>query len=161
MIKVLTIVVILCPLHVLAFCFDEAGREYGINPDLLESIARLESNFNPEAINRNRSGSWDVGLMQINSTWIGAMGLDGQELTRNPCYNVMIGAKILKQCISKHGYTWEAVGCYNAVNPTYRVRYSWKIFEELRKRHRICAPVRSSHSSSLSFAARDATDTGR
>jgi hypothetical protein len=32
----------------------------------------------------------------------------------DPCTNVKVGAWILSDCIRKHGYTWEAVGAYNA-----------------------------------------------
>jgi soluble lytic murein transglycosylase-like protein len=132
--KAFSILFILYPLLVIAFCFDEAAREYGINPNLLRSIARIESNNNPSAVNHNSNGSSDVGIMQINSSWIKTMGLEYQELLKNPCYNVMIGAKILKKCMDKHGYTWEAIGCYNAVNPYMRVKYSWRIFGELNRR---------------------------
>lgn len=117
---------------VYAFCFDEAGKQYGINPVLLKSIARTESNFNPKAINKNQNGSIDIGLMQINSFWVKSLGLDADRLISNPCYNTMTGAKILKQCIDRHGYTWEAVGCYNATSKPKKVRYSWKIFNNLK-----------------------------
>ncbi len=67
-----------------------------MNPNLLRSIAKIESNYNPSAVNHNSNGSSDLGIMQINSSWIKPMGLDYQELVKNPCYNVMTGAKILK-----------------------------------------------------------------
>ncbi len=71
--------------------------------------------------------------MQINSAWIDPMHLNREELIADPCYNVMAGARILRQCIDKHGYTWEAVGCYNAKSKGKRVGYSWRIFRELKK----------------------------
>lgn len=114
------------------FCFEDAGKTYGINPVLLKSIAQIESNLNPKAMNRNQNGSVDIGLMQINSFWIKTLGLDKNKLISNPCYNTMTGAKILKQCIDRYGYTWEAVGCYNATSTPKRVRYSWKIFNNLK-----------------------------
>lgn len=119
-----------------AFCFEEAGKEHGINPVLLESIARTESNLNPKAMNKNQNGSIDIGLMQINSFWIKTLGLDSGKLISDPCYNTMIGAKVLKQCIDRYGYTWEAVGCYNATSTPKRVRYSWKIFNRLKSEAR-------------------------
>jgi soluble lytic murein transglycosylase-like protein len=67
-----------------------------VNQNLLKSIARIESNNNPSAINHNNNGTSDLGIMQINSSWIKPMGLDRHELLKNPCYNVMTGAKILK-----------------------------------------------------------------
>jgi soluble lytic murein transglycosylase-like protein len=118
--------------NVYAFCFEEAGKEYGINPSLLKSIAQIESNLNPKAMNKNQNGSIDIGLMQINSFWIKTLGLDSNKLVSDPCYNTMIGAKVLKQCIDRYGYTWEAVGCYNATSTPKRVKYSWKIFNNLK-----------------------------
>ncbi len=60
----------LFPISVSGFCFDDAGKKYGINPALLEGIARVESNLNPKAMNRNTNGTTDIGLMQINSWWL-------------------------------------------------------------------------------------------
>jgi soluble lytic murein transglycosylase-like protein len=47
--------------------FEEAGEYYRIDPKILYSIAKIESNLNPNAINRNLNGSVDMGIMQINS----------------------------------------------------------------------------------------------
>ena len=116
-----------------AFCFEEAGRAHGISHELLQSIARVESGLNSKSVNKNRNGSSDFGLMQINSAWIDVLHLNRDELISNPCYNVMTGAGILRQCIDRYGYTWEAVGCYNAKSKSKRVGYSWKIFRELKR----------------------------
>jgi hypothetical protein len=118
--------------NVYAFCFSEAGTTYGISPQLLKGIAKVESNLNPKAVNRNPNGSIDMGLMQINSSWINRLSLEPDRLLSDSCYNVMTGAKILRLCIDKYSYTWEAVGCYNAVSRHKRVDYSWKIFEILK-----------------------------
>lgn len=115
-----------------AFCYEKAAESYGINASLLESIAGVESNFNPAAINNNRNGSVDMGLMQINSSWINRLGLNPDTLIYDPCYNVMTGARILDRCIARYGYTWKAVGCYNAVNDGKRAAYSWKIYRKLK-----------------------------
>ncbi len=150
-----------------AFCFDEAGKAFGINPFLLRGIARIESNLNPNAINKNANGSVDIGLMQVNSSWVSNMGLDPDRLRSDPCYNVMAGSKILKLCIDRHGYTWEAVGCYNAVSRNKRVNYSWKVFGMLKAEGRkgsnelkrgvpsVTEPALSSSKGQLSFSMRD------
>lgn len=151
---------ILYPFIVVAFCFDEAAREYGVHPNLLRSIAKIESSNNPSAVNHNSNGSIDLGIMQINSSWIKAMGLDRQELLKNPCYNVMTGAKILRKCMDKHGYTWEAIGCYNAISPHMRIKYSWKVFNELSHGKNTNNWVPSSSGSSLIFTVRDIVEEG-
>jgi len=95
-----------------AFCFDQAGLYYNIPADLLRSIARVESNHNPAAVNRNKNGTMDYGLMQVNSRWARELG-ERWAYIHDPCYNVTVGAWILSRCFSRYGYAWEAVGCYN------------------------------------------------
>ncbi len=140
-----------------AFCFDEAAREYGLNADLLRGIACVESNSNPSALNHNRNGTTDLGIMQINSSWIKPLGLNENELLKNPCYNVKTAARILRKCMDKHGYTWEAIGCYNAFSPSARIKYSWKVFDKFhRTGYSInSAPTSTVNDSSLYFAVRD------
>ena len=131
-IKIITLLLLL-PGTAFSFCFDDAGRTYGISPLLLRGIARVESNMNPAAINRNSNGSSDLGLMQVNSFWLKTLGTTSKELLDDHCYNVMAGAWILKGCIERHGETWKAVGCYNATSNDKRVNYSWKVYRELLK----------------------------
>ncbi|MBI5655639.1 MAG: lytic transglycosylase domain-containing protein [Geobacter sp.] len=111
------------------FCYEEAGNKYGISPHLLSAISKGESSFNPVAINYNSNGSYDYGLMQINSSWeptLRKLGIPWGTLA-DPCTNVMVGAWVLSQCIRDYGYTWSAVGCYNSRTPSKRDRYAARI----------------------------------
>ena len=112
-----------------SFCFDEAGGIYGVSPRLLWSIAKEESNFNAGAINHNTNGSYDYGVMQINSLWAPALRKIGipWDALADPCTNVKVGAWVLAQCIRDYGYGWAAVGCYNSRTPTKRDRYAARI----------------------------------
>jgi len=116
-----------------AFCFDSAGKTYGISPDLLWGIAKQESSFNPTAINYNTNGSYDYGIMQINSSWYRSLGPELWNRLSDPCTNVHVGAWVLAQCIERLGYNWEAVGCYNSGNPNKRMKYANKIYSALRR----------------------------
>jgi len=58
---IIMFILIIQPSALLAFCFENAGAQYGIHNHLLESIARVESNLNPRAINVNTNGSSDMG----------------------------------------------------------------------------------------------------
>ena len=109
-----------------AFCYAEAGGRYGVSPRLLQAISQGESNFNPVAVNQNTNGSYDFGLMQINSSWeptLRRMGIAWESLA-DPCTNVMVGAWVLAHCVRKYGNTWSAVGCYNSRTPSRRDRYA-------------------------------------
>lgn len=119
-----------------AFCYEEAGLEYNINPVLLHVISKTESNLNQTAINTNPNGTQDIGLMQINSSWVKSLNLDADLLLSDPCYNLKTGAGILSKCIERYGYKWEAIGCYNAASKDKRVKYSWKIFDKLKAESR-------------------------
>lgn len=154
--KSMLLLVCLFPAIANAFCFDEAGQKYAISPVLLESIARTESNLDQKATNLNRNGSVDIGLMQVNSFWIRTLGFDRDRLLNDGCYNTMAGARILRQCIDSYGYTWEAVGCYNAASLDKKKSYSWKIFRRLKQASRQADKTANQQApSSLSFRVRD------
>jgi len=94
-------------------CFFDAGKRYGVDPYLLVAIASVESGLNPRAINYNRNGSVDYGIMQINSHWIKKYKIL-QEWIWEPCYNIHFGAMVLKRCMDKYaGNLKLAVDCYN------------------------------------------------
>lgn len=115
--------------QVSAFCFEEAGSMYGVSPQLLWAIAKVESGFNPAAVNYNRNGTYDFGVMQINSSWKPRLGRLWEHLG-DPCINVKTGAWVLAQCIQKYGYTWKAVSCYNAGSGESRkgIRYAKRVY---------------------------------
>jgi hypothetical protein len=115
------------------YCFDEAGAQYGINPQILRAIAKVESNNNPRAINWNRNGSYDFGVMQINSIWASTLGPERWSALGDVCTNIKTGAMILAACMEKYGYTWEAVGCYNSQTPVYRNRYAQLVSKQLQR----------------------------
>lgn len=124
--------VLLAAPYVFAFCFEEAGERYGISPRLLWAIAKAESNFNATAVNYNNNGSFDYGVMQINSSWYRELGADRWMRLGDACYNVNVGAWILSKCVQRYGYTWAAVGCYNGLSKDKGVRYTNRIYRALR-----------------------------
>ena len=94
------------------FCFHQAGATYQISPELLSAIAKVESGLDPSAKNQNKNGSYDFGLMQINSILKKSLGGRWRHLS-DPCYNVMVGSWILRQCMNRYGYSWDGVACYH------------------------------------------------
>ena len=119
--------------HAEPLCFEEAGTQYGINPRILRAIAKVESNYNPRAINWNTNGTYDFGVMQINSIWAGTLGKDRWDSLGDPCSNIKTGAMILSGCMKKYGYSWEAIGCYNSQTPDKRDKYAMTVFKQLQR----------------------------
>jgi hypothetical protein len=116
-------------------CWHEAASRYGLSVELLQAIARAESGLNSQAIGRNPDGSRDIGLMQINSAWLptlAAHGISEQDLL-HPCTSLQVGAWILAGNVQRLGYSWEAVGAYNARTPSKRQAYVRRIQRHLSK----------------------------
>lgn len=161
---ILFVIATFLPGTLLGFCFEDAGNTYGISPTLLKGIARVESNLNPKAINKNTNGTSDIGLMQINSAWLRSMSVNANDLLNDACLNTMTGAWILRQCIDRHGYGWEAVGCYNAMSRDKKVNYAWKVFRQLKGERNIQKNNLSAQkptTSSLVFRVRDISEMER
>lgn len=116
-----------------SFCFNEAGQLYGINPIVLRAIARVESNTTPDAVHRNSNGTYDVGLMQINTIWKSTLGEERWRHLGDACYNAKTGAWILAGCFSTYGYTWKAIGCYNSRTPEKSESYAKRVFSQLER----------------------------
>ena len=79
-----------------AACFEEAASRYQVPSVLLKAISRVESAGNPNALNRNKDGSFDIGHMQINSRWLPKLshfGISRDQLW-DPCTNTLVGAWI-------------------------------------------------------------------
>lgn len=131
------------PIRALA-CWEEAAQRYGVSADLLYAIARVESNLNPQAVNRShlqRTGSYDIGLMQINSGHLRTLsryGIKEADLYE-PCANIRVGAWLLADSFSRRGATWDAVGAYNAACSQLkdaachkaRAKYAWQVYRQL------------------------------
>ena len=122
-----------------ADCFDAAADRHRVPADVLRAIACVESNHKPNAINRNRNGSVDYGVMQINSLWLRELASFGIERGHlwDLCTNVHVGAWILAQNFQTFGFGWRAIGAYNAglqetpAREHLRYEYAKKIYRAL------------------------------
>lgn len=101
-----------------AFCFQQAAQKYNVPEKLLRAIAAHESSMNHKAISKkNSDGTYDIGLMQINSWWMPQLykyGITQNSLLNDPCLNLNVGAWILATNFHTHGKSWNSVGAYNA-----------------------------------------------
>ena len=125
-------------------CWSDAERLYGVPSHLLYAVARAESDLQPGAVNlthRDRTGTYDIGLMQINSSHLpklATLGISESDLLE-PCTNIKVGAWLLAESFARRGLSWDAVGAYNAactqlkgdVCAAARSRYAWRVYRRL------------------------------
>lgn len=116
-----------------ATCFDTAAQRYRVPAALLRAIALQESSGRAHAVNRNSNGSFDIGLMQINSTWLPTLARHGiaPDHLFDPCVSAMVGAWILSNNFTRLGYNMQGLGAYNAVSPHKRERYARQVLQRL------------------------------
>lgn len=98
-------------------CFKMAGRDYHIEPYLLRTISFRESSWRPDAMNVVSNESYAVGMMQIHSqnfSHLAQYGITPSNIYRDPCMNIYTGAYYLAITFKRWGYSWRAVGAYNA-----------------------------------------------
>lgn len=97
-------------------CWDQAARYHGMNPWLLYAIAKVESGHNPAAVSpRNRNGTIDQGLMQINTVHLPRLRRYGipESALKNACASTYIGAWVLADGFRRYGQSWKAIASYN------------------------------------------------
>lgn len=113
---------------VVANCWLATAAAFELPPGLLYAIAEVESSFDPHAVAQANNGTRSVGVMQINSSWFGALeafGISEVDL-RDPCTSIRVGGWILAQEVRRYGPTWEAIGAYFA-GPYDGPRQRWRL----------------------------------
>ncbi|MGU7816467.1 transglycosylase SLT domain-containing protein [Burkholderia sp. AW49-1] len=134
--KIAATIALSCALHGFAHadCLDDAATFQKVSVSLLRGIAQVESGMNPNAVNTNTNGTVDIGLMQINSTWLPTLAREGisRESLFDACTNAYVGAWILSQNIRQLGANWNAIGAYNSASPDKRLAYARKVYDAIR-----------------------------
>lgn len=116
-------------------CFDIAANHYQIPSNLLKAIARTETGMNPTSVGVNKNRTYDIGLMQINSSWLpklNRVGITQKDLI-DPCNNIQIGAWILAGNIKRYGFGIKAIGAYNATTPKLQQKYADKVMRNMKE----------------------------
>lgn len=127
--------------------FQAASQSVGVPQNVIIAIAKVESGFNPWALNiegrsyhfDTKAGavakadealkagqSFDVGLMQINNWWLKRFNIPLADAF-NPETNIYFGSWILKQEMERHGDLWLAVGAYHSPKPARANSYARKV----------------------------------
>ncbi|MBY4717160.1 lytic transglycosylase domain-containing protein [Ralstonia mannitolilytica] len=103
----------------LADCIDDAAAYHGVNAQVLRAIGYQESHLNPQAHNRNRNGSEDLGMFQINTIHLPELARYGigRQMLYDPCVSAYVAAWHLARKVALHGNSWHAIGAYHSESP--------------------------------------------
>jgi hypothetical protein len=91
----------------------QAAQQYGVDPQLAWALAKVESNFNPNA----QSSVGAIGVMQMTPVAAATAGYSWQDMF-DPVKNIHAGIRYLKRMLDQFGNIEIAIAAYNA-GPTY------------------------------------------
>ena len=120
--------------HLLA-CFAFVSAFYHLPPRVLPSIQGVEGG-RPGLVSANKDGSADLGVMQINSSWIAALSRHTRQpasairhrLLHEPCFNIAVAGAIMRIYLNEeNGDLMRAIGDYHSHKPVRNQAYQLKV----------------------------------
>lgn len=122
-------------------CMMAVSRLYALPPRVLPSIQKVEAGV-PGTISRNRNGTADLGVMQINTRWLPhlaaswRLGHDdvARRLIAEPCFNIASAGAIMRIYLNEaRGDVVQAVGFYHSHTPERASAYQIKVIRAASK----------------------------
>lgn len=119
---------------IIHLCAFQYGMLYGIEPNLIKAIAKVESNNKPHAISPDGN---DIGLMQVRKMYV----RETRDQLLDTCTSIKVATRILKfnkdYCKHKKDHTY--IVCYNVgvaggnkINHPKKFVYYKKVMKNLR-----------------------------
>ena len=109
-------------------CINQAAVHYHVPATMIVSVMKIENGRNGMAV-RNTNGTYDLGVMQVNTTWLSTLakyGITSDKLQNDPCTNVEVGTWLLAQAIAD-GDGWKGVANYHSHTEKFNQSYREKI----------------------------------
>ena len=112
-------------------CMAAVAAFYHLPPRVLPSIQAVEGG-SVGSVSANRDGSFDLGVMQVNTLWLTALGRAAHmtpeavraRLVGDACFNIAAAGIILRTyVIEARGDVMLAVGYYHSHTPARRDGY--------------------------------------
>ncbi len=122
-------------------CMAAAAAFYHLPPRVLPSIQAVEGGA-VGSISRNVDGSYDLGLMQVNTLWVGPIATTIRmnpdvvrfRLVYDPCFNIAAAAAILRTYLIETRFDlMRAIGNYHSHTPELNRAYQALVMGAARR----------------------------
>lgn len=116
-------------------CMALVATLYHLPPRVLPAIQAVEGGY-PGLEHLNANGSRDLGVMQVNTVWLGPLARYTQRpaeivyrrLRDEACYNIAAAGAIMRAHLDQtHGMLLEAIGNYHSNTPTLNRTYQLRV----------------------------------
>lgn len=132
----------------LSLCIYAASQTYGVPPSVIMGVLHVEGGKVGMA-NQNKNGTYDLGLMQINTIWIpdlarywGVPKETAVQFVRDDaCVNIGVGAWILRSKMNQTGSLTQGIAYYHSATPHLGSRYRDKVLTAMQKYQAAPQPV--------------------
>lgn len=118
-------------------CMLASSQYYALPPRVLPSIQQVEGG-RPGLVHANANGTADLGLMQVNTIWIGPIAQvtgqsrarTAQRLISDPCFSIAAAGAIMRANLSQSGGdVVRAVGFYHSHTPALGEAYRARVMQ--------------------------------
>lgn len=122
-------------------CMLLTASFYHLPPRVLPSIHAVEGGF-VGSVNHNANGSDDLGVMQVNTTWLQPLArvsrLPAEEVRRrliaDACFNIAAAGLIMRVYLNEtHDDLLLAVGDYHSHTPALNADYRERVLAAARR----------------------------
>lgn len=111
-------------------CSIQAANHYSIPPLVLLAVAEQEDGKPGQKV-RNSNGTYDYGVMQINTVSLADLrrfGINEHHVLANGCYPYYLAAwRIAGHLLNDQGDIWQRAANYHSRTPYYNRRYRSKL----------------------------------
>lgn len=105
----------------LPVCVDDIAAHYNVPKPVIVAVAHVEGGSTNQCVGPNRNGTYDCGIMQINTAWFTrsapaefvAAEITLTDVITNDCTNVAVGTWILRRNFEWLGNWADAIKAYN------------------------------------------------
>ncbi len=126
--------------QMLAACIFTAAQTYVVPPSVILGILNVEGGRIGQAV-RNTNNTYDLGPMQINTTWIPELaafwGIRPSEAVHyvrdDACINIGVGAWILRTKLNQTGSLPQAIAYYHSSTPSLGHSYRKKVMSAMER----------------------------
>ncbi|HOV56400.1 MAG TPA: lytic transglycosylase domain-containing protein [Rhodanobacteraceae bacterium] len=123
-------------------CIAQAAETFHIPALPIEILRDVEAG-EVGRVSKNDNGSYDIGPMQINSSWLptlAAMGISESALRDNACVNAYVGTWIYYQAWRETGNVAQAMARYHSPYSRFQARYLGLVLQAIDRRTAQSAP---------------------
>ncbi len=126
---------------IIAACLFLAAQTYSIPPAVLVGIYQVEGGQVGQQVGPNNNGSYDLGPMQINTTWLpdlaeqwGVSQATAKKWVKDdPCTNVGVAAWILRQQLDETHNLSQAIAYYHSRTPRFGQAYKHRVITSMSR----------------------------